>query len=196
MMKEYAALVGSAKSSIDRGFSQVGRNLDPDSTCDRVLMMLAARAVAVGNALVLLAQNSLTNEALPLLRSLLEISAAMRWIAAGDCDKRAFELLEESKKSDWAGLWQTSRLRQRMREAAFPRALEERVLLFCYDHLHGNAQGLPWGHIFLNNANKGISAEELLKIAAVASGHVVKALDVRWPGRFEGAEELWEKAKV
>src|SRR6185369_12407139 len=65
MMKEYAALVGHAKSSIDRGFSQVGRELDADGTADRVLMLLAARAVAVGNALVLLAQNSLPNEALP-----------------------------------------------------------------------------------------------------------------------------------
>jgi hypothetical protein len=194
--KEYAALISSAKAAIDNGFSRVGKRLDPANASQRALMLLASRAVAIGNALVVLAQQSLANEALPLLRSLLEISVTMRWIAAADGDRRAQEALEEGQKSDWAGLWQTSRLRQRMREYGFPENLQERVQMFCYDHLHGNAQGLPWGHVFEDNKNPGISADELLKIAAFASGHVVKALEVRWPGQFEGAEQLWEKAKV
>lgn len=159
-------------------------------------MLLASRAVAIGNALVLLAQNSLANEGLPLLRSLLEISVTIRWISQGNSQARAKEFLDESRNADWAGFWQTSRLRQRMGEFGFPESLQERAQMLCYDHLNGNAQGLPWGHIFDDNKNPGVSAEELLKIAAFASGHVVKALEVKWPGHFEGAEQLWEKAKV
>ncbi|MBI3551976.1 MAG: hypothetical protein HY077_05605 [Elusimicrobia bacterium] len=195
MTKEYPALIGRAKTAIDNGFSRVGKKLDAASAADRALMLLASRAVAVANALVLLAQNSLANEAAPLLRSLLEIAAAMRWIAAENSEERAIEALEESETADWAGLWQTDRLLERMRASGFPRDLEDRVGLLCREHLRGNAQGLPWGHKFEHDKGKGISGEELLRIAALASGHAVKALDVRWPGNFEGAEQLWEKAK-
>jgi hypothetical protein len=196
IMKEYAGLISLAKAAIDNGFSRVGKRLDPGSAAQRALMLLASRAVAIGNSLVLLAQNSLPNEGLPLLRSLLEISMTMRWIAQEDSEARAKAVMDESRDADWAGLWQTGRLRQRMGEFGFPDSLNERVPMFCYDHLHANAQGLPWGHVFDDNKNPGVSADELLKIAAFASGHVVKALEVKWPGQFEGAEQLWEKVKV
>lgn len=189
-----AALIARAKAVADNGFSRLGGKLDLDSASQGALMLLATRAAALGNALVLLAQHSLPNEALPLLRSLLEIAAAMRWIVQENTEARARAVLEQAKEADWADLWDTKRLRARLRAAGFPPAFEDRIMMFCYDHVFGNAQGLPWGHVFESNKNPGISSEELLRMSAVASGHVIKALDVRWPGRFDGAEELWEKA--
>ena len=173
MINDYASLISRAKAVIDNGFSRVGKNLDVADPVDRALMLLASRAVAIGNALVLLAQHSLANEALPLLRSLLEIAAAIRWIVQDDSARRARTFLDESRGAEWDNLWNTGRLKERMRELGFPRRLEERSAMFCYDHLHGNAQGLPWGHVFKENGEAGITAEELLKIAAFLSGHVV-----------------------
>ncbi len=194
-MKEYAKLVGLAKSAVDNGFSRVGKSLDKGSPVDEALMLLSARAVAVGNAIVVLAQESLSNEALPLLRSLFELAAAMRWLVAEDREKRAREVLAEARASDWEMLWKTSRLKERLPLLELADGDARRALGLCVDFMCANTQGLPWGHVFEGNKETGVTSAELLRLAAIASGHVVKALDARWPGKFEGAEQLWEKAK-
>jgi hypothetical protein len=190
-MRDYAKLVGLAKSSIDNGFSRAGKSLRGGDPADAALMLLAARVVAIGNALVLLAQNDLANEGLPMLRSLLELAACARWICGKDAEKRAELVLKELSDARWKSLWSETRIGELGLLKEDARLLDEA----CARHLRGNAQGLPWGHVFDGNKEPGFSADDLLRIAAVASGHVVKALDARWPGKFEGAEQLWEKAK-
>ena len=165
-MKKYTELLGYAKAHIDHGFSQVGKKLAPADPAQRALMLLASRSVAVGNALMLLALNHHANEGLPLLRSLLQLAVEMRWIAAGDGAVRAREFFEGHKDVDWERFWSTSRLRERMHQLGFQKSLEERTLLSCYDHLHANAQGLPWGHVFEDNAQKGASGDDVLRTAA------------------------------
>ena len=83
-----------------------------------------------------------------------------------------------------------------MHQLGFQKSLEERTLLSCYDHLHANAQGLPWGHVFEDNAQKGASGDDVLRTAAAIMGHVLKALELHWPGKFNGAEHLWEKTEM
>ena len=190
----YVQLLGLAKSRIDHGFSQVGRRLSPADAAQRALMMLASRAVAISNALMLLALNNHANEGLPLLRSLLQLAVEMRWIAEKEGGKRAEEFFEHHRDADWDKLWSTGRLRERMRHLGFQKSLEERALMSCYDHLHANAQGLPWGHVFADNAQKGVTAEEALRSACAIMGHVIKALDLHWPGMFPEAEQWWEKS--
>jgi hypothetical protein len=193
--KDYAALVGLAKSAIDNGFSRVGKTLNSSSRCERALMLLSARAVAIGNAIVILVQQELPNEALPLLRSLVEIAVLTRWIIAEDREARAGSVLKSFSEGTWETLWRDGTLKDRMKEFGFPKDVEEKILRLCRDHLNGGAQGLPWAHVFEDNKHAGMSGEETLQLAAYAAGHVVKALDARWPGKFEGAENMWEKAK-
>lgn len=191
-MKELVSLVGSAKSVIDNGFSRVGRELDGRSAADRALMLLAARAVSAANALILLATNSHANEALPVLRSLIDLALNARWIAAADSDARAEAFLAERETDDWGRAWDGSALASRARAAGLPEGL---ALAAPYGaHLHANAQGLPWGHV-LGEARPGVGAEELLGAAAAAMGHVVTALEARWPGNFEGAEKLLQHSR-
>src|SRR5205807_1236759 len=83
-MKKYTEMLGLAKARIDHGFSQVGKRLAADDPAQRALMMLASRAVAVSNALMLLALNNHANEGLPLLRSLLQLAVEARWIDEKD----------------------------------------------------------------------------------------------------------------
>ncbi len=194
--ERYVQLLGLAKSRIDNGFSQVGRRLSSTDVTQRALMMLASRCVAVSNALMLLALNNHANEGLPLLRSLLQLAVEMRWIAEKDGEKRAREFFEHHRDADWDRLWSTPRLRERMKHLGFQSALEERALMSCYDHLHANAQGLPWGHVFAGNAEKGVSSEEALRAACGIMGHVIKALDLHWPGMFPEAEQWWDKTEM
>lgn len=196
-MKQYTELLGLAKARIDNGFSQVGKGkkLAEADAAHRALMLLASRAVAVSNALMLLAMNNHANEALPLLRSLLQLAVEARWIAEKDHTARAKEFFTHQADADWERFWSRERLLKRMTHLGFQKTLEERALLSCYDHVHANAQGLPWGHVFSENAQKGVTGEEALRSAAAIMGHVVKALDLHWPGNFEGAEQLWEKTQ-
>ena len=195
-MKAYLELVGLAKSKIDNGFSQVGKKLAADDPVHRALMLLAGRCVSIANGLMILALNNHANESLPMLRSLLQLAVEMRWIAEKDSAPRALAFLSRAKDSEWTAFWDEKQLVERMRALGFQKALEERALLSCYDHVHANAQGLPWGHVFSENAHKGLTGEDSLRSASAIMGHVVKALDQRWPGAFPDAEHFWRKTEM
>lgn len=193
-MKDSIKLIGAAKARVDNGFSRVGRALNPADPVDRALMLLASRCIALANAALLLGMNDHPNEGLPLLRSLLEMAAHMRWIACQDGAERAARFFKEHEKPEWEGLWPASRLKERSRVLGLPAAAQDKILKSCRDHVRANAAGLPWGHLFKENAGKGIGAEEYLDAAAVLMGHVVKSLDLRWPGNFPAAE--WENERM
>lgn len=166
-IKEKVRLLGLAKAGIDKGFSRVGKTLDAADPAQSVLMLLASRAVAISDALALLAMHHHANEALPILRSLLGIAAEMLWIAEAESGARARKFREQNNAEidlPWQKLDQGISWR---------------------NHVYSNASGLPWGHVFSENNGKGISAEDLLKTAIAVMGQVLKALDQHWPGQFE-----------
>jgi hypothetical protein len=192
MTKELVAVVGKAKSSIDTGFSQVGKSLKSGDEVAKALMILAARAVAKANALALLAEHSHANEALPILRSLLETAVQMRWISAKDSARRAGDVLGEREKATWQEIWDDARVKVRAQELGFWDERLSRVLSSCREHLHANAAGLPWGHLYAEK-DGGVPPDEVLRATAALMGHAVKALDETWPGKFPGAEEMWRR---
>lgn len=191
--QELIARIGLAKARIDNGFSQVGRALDAGDPAGQALLRLSARAIAMANALALLCRNNHATEALPLLRSLVEIGARMRWVAQEDGAVRAAELAEESRNPDWESWWSSPRLKARMEALGFPRWLSERALFSCYDFVHGNAQGLPWSHKLAQESGAGGAPEDVLRAASAALAQALRALERHWPGRFQGAEETWEE---
>ena len=79
-MKELIALAGLAKTRVDAGFSRVGRKLSAAHATERALMILAARAIAQGNAVMALCERGLANESLPIMRGLAEACLAMRCV--------------------------------------------------------------------------------------------------------------------
>ena len=190
-MTESIRRIGLAKTVVDRGFSAVGPKLDPADPQVRVLMLLSCRAVAVANAVMILARHNHACEALPLLRSLLELAAHARWVAQEDGARRAREFLAEQESPRWDGLWPESRLARRGSTVGMPAELGERVQGWCRAHMLGNASGLPWAHVFSGSEAPTVSSEEALSAAAQLMAEVVKALDGRWPGDFplEGLQE-------
>lgn len=192
-MNELISVVGRAKVRVDAGFSKVGRHFKSPSPADKAALVLSARAISAANALAALCERGHANEALPLLRAVAEWSLALRWTCAADSDVRAAAVFAELD-APWDGVWPAARLRERA--AAFkvaPDALS--LALESAPHFsRGNAQGLPWGHAAAESCLSGKTPAEILSACAVFLGHVLAALDGRWPGEFPGAEELWTGA--
>jgi hypothetical protein len=190
-MKEPIRYLGQAKTIVDRGFSAVGSRFDPKDMAARALTLLACRTVALANAVMVLAQNNHAHEALPLLRSLLELTVHARWIAQAESALRAEEFLHENKAPAWEGLWPRERLLVRCGAVGLPIELSERVLGWCAAHVRGNAAGLPWAHVFCDADQEKVAAEEVLTVAGRLMAELVKALDARWPGKFplDGLQE-------
>ena len=195
-MKDLIALTGLAKMRVDAGFSRVGRHLSASDPADRALMIMAARAIAQANAVTVLSERGLANEALPILRGIAEICLMMRWVSEKESTPRAIEALGDLQDPDWETLWPSARLRERAKAYAVPGEILEAVLGSAADFARGSAQGLPWGHLFAEATRPGGRAEEVLRATAVFLGHALKALDGRWPGEFPGAEEMWMGATM
>lgn len=195
-MNELIKTVGLAKARVDAGFSRVGRRLKADDPADRALMLLAARAVSTGNALMLLCRDGHANEALPLLRALADFSSSMRWIAAAETGPRARAALAELDAPRWEGLWPDARLKERAEDFGVPVWAAAAALGSAPDFSRGNAAGLPWGHVFADGNLPGRKAEETLAAAAVWLALALEALDRRWPGDFPGAAEMRDAAQI
>jgi hypothetical protein len=195
-MKELIKTVGLAKVRVDAGFSRVGRRLKADDPADRALMTLAARAVSAGNALTILCREGHANESLPLLRAVADFAAAMRWIAAADTAARAATALAELDAPRWEKLWADARLKERAEDFGVPVWAALAALGSAPDFARGNAQGLPWGHVFADGTLPGRKPEEILAAAAVWLALALEALDRRWPGDFPGAAEMRDAAQI
>ncbi len=193
-MKELVGLVGQAKARMDAGFSRVGRTLAAADPAQRALMLLASRCAAIGNAVLVLAQHQHGNEALPLVRSLFELALRMRLIARDAAAAPA--VLAELQSGDFRDAWERRRLEGWMEDFGVPEAARVRTAVLFREHALSNALGLPWGHVFADNGGRGLSSEEVLKLAALALGQALKALEIRWPGSFEGAEQILEQATL
>lgn len=179
-MKDHIALVGLVKAKVDNGFSQAGKQMRSVDPVDRALMLLAARSIALGNALCVLAQNNHSNEALPLLRSLWELAARAKWVSERDSGDRAKALLREAWEDDWSSFWKDSRGEAKD---------------WLREHLNANAAGLPWGHLFQEHHAKGLSGPQVLERAVVALAQLLEALESVWPGKFEGSKDVLSKLK-
>lgn len=190
--------VGLAKSKVDHGFSEVGRELRADDPAQRALTTLAARSIALANALVVLVQHDHANEAIPLLRSLVGAAAEMRWIADGSSESRARAFLSDSGGSG-EPLWSGAALRERLARYGFSARARE-ALGWDRAHWRANAQGLPWGHVFADREGdppspEPVAPEALLEAAVESLGQALFALHQLWPASFEGSEELRQKVK-
>jgi hypothetical protein len=195
-MNEPIKTVGLAKSRVDAGFSRVGRRLKAGDPADRALMILAARAVSSGNALTLLCRDGHANEALPLLRGIAEFALTMRWIAAADTLARASVALSDLDSPRWENVWPDARAKELAESFGVPVWAMLPALSSAPDFARGNAQGLPWGHVFAEGLLPGRKAPEILAAAAVWLALALEALDRRWPGDFPGAAEMRDAAQI
>lgn len=193
-MQETIETIGRAKALIDAGMCRVGPGLVPTERGDALLAGGAGRALALADCVTRLCRHDHPGEALVLLRQLAETAVLLRWLrpAQEGGARRVEEAVSEGREPEWDGLWSSDRFRARAREAGVREEEVESILRLCADFARGGSTGAPWSHVFAENHHRPVEAERVLRLAARMMGHVLKALDTRWPGSFPAGDASWE----
>lgn len=192
-------LIDKAKSLIDEGFDKIGRSIHNPSLLDRYLIASTYKAIRFCDAIILLSANEFTDESLPILRSLIEHSINMRWIVNKNSEERLKDYMADLQGKSFGAPWTNINLYDRMKEIGFK---DKDYFDFCvkvtYSYAHVNASSLKWGEVFTHPqlSTQGWSPDALLVVIAQMLGHIMKALDTQFVGKFNRYNEIWNEIKV
>jgi len=177
----------------------LGRSIKNPSLLDRYLLAATYKTIRFCEAITVLCENGLTDEALSVLRSFIENTINMRWIINKDSDKRLKQYLNDLGDKGFGAPWTDVNLHDRMYEIGFK---DKTYFDFCvkltYSHAHANASSLRWNEVF---DDPRLSKEKwtpgsLYVVVAQMLGHVLKALDSHFTGNFKGYDDIWNQIKV
>jgi len=198
-MNKYLTLIETSKQYIDQGFDCFHREIQTKDKIGLFLVLSTIRAVRLSDAIVHLSKASFTSESLPTLRSLIETAVNMRWIMNKDTEKRLKEYYANLDKNKWFGdRWTTMNLKDRMKEIDSKDKSElyyDLVVKFCHDYIHGSAGTLPYRHLIPKVSETFMSADVIYTITSQMLGHVLKALNEYWPGKFNSYKVIWKTIK-
>ncbi len=187
-MESLIRRVGAFKAAFDNGFSRVGPELKADDRAAAWLTAAAGRCCRLADAVALLCKEQHADEALPLLRALGEVAAAMGWIAADPTGQRLLQEESRLREPDWKASLDGGMLRSRLTASGLPAAeAEEWIEAFKRHfrrHLQAGASGMPWSHVFGRGVENGEPPEDVLAWTARLLQHALSALNARWPGAF------------
>ncbi len=190
-ISRHAEVLAFAKATVDNGLSRLGRRLDPRSPVDAALVFLAARALALADAVFLLAKGGRAAESAPLCLTVIRFSLSMEEALRPEEAARVRAWIEKSSESGWEGLWEG--LGRDMEKAGYSERALSAARRAKRAFLRGNARALPWIHVFEEEGGGEMSPEDVMLSALEALGRAVEALEARWPGSFSGAREMREK---
>lgn len=192
-------LVQKAKQFIDDGFDKLGRTINNPSILDRYLLAATYKAVRFCESISILCKNGMTDEALPILRSLIEHSMNMRWIANKDSKIRLKQYMNDLGKKGFGAPWTNKNLVERMEEVGFKsRDYFDFCVKLTYSYAHVNASSLKWDEVFDDPrlSKEKWSPDSLYVVVAQMLGHVLKALDTHFTGKFSGYDDIWKQISV
>jgi len=195
-MNSYLTLIQKAKNEIDKGFDRLERKV-AKRPIEIFLVTSTIRAIRLTDAIIELCKRNFTDESLPILRSLIETAVNMRWIMNAGAERRLEDYFFQLGEGNWfGGYWADRKLFDRMSEIGFSRRYYDWVVKFCHDYTHGNARSLPYGLIIPEAKRKEpMSPEAIYVIVAQMLGHVLKALDDHWSGKFSSYQKIWKEIK-
>lgn len=199
-MNKYLTLIQKSKEYIDQGFDTFQRQLQIKDQLGGFLVLCTFRTTGLSDAIVHLCKAGFTDESLPILRSLIETAVNMRWIMNKDTKERLKQYYANLDKNKWYGeRWTRGSLRDRMKEIGFKGKLEayyDLVVKFCHDYTHGGARTLPHRRLIPKTPKKTLmSASPIYAITSQMLGHVLKALNEHWPGKFDSYTLIWKAIK-
>jgi len=198
-MNKYLVLIQKSKEYIDQGFDAFARKIQTEDRIGGFLVLCTIRAAGLSDAIVHLCKAGFTNESLPILRSLIETAVNMRWIMNKDTEERLKQYYANLAEDKWYGQpWTSVNLRRRMKEIGFKGKLEsyyDLVVKFCHDYTHGGARTLPYRRLIPKTTKPSMSAGAIYAITSQMLGHVLKALNDYWPGKFDSYKVIWKAIK-
>lgn len=198
-MSKYRKLVNSAIQIIDGGFDKMDRSIVNPSLLDRYLVAASIKAIRLSNAITILCEHGSTDEALSILRTLIEHSVNMRWIVEKDTQTRLKMYFGDLGEIGFGKAWATEKLPDRMKNIGFnSHDYFDYCVKLTYSYAHANASSLRWGEVFDHPklSKDSWSPDALYQVVIQMLGHVIKALNTRYPDKFLGYEELWKQVKV
>ena len=198
-MTKSEKLIHEAREMIDDGFDSMGRSIKNPSMLDRYLVAATSKAVRFSDAILVLCNNKLTDEAFPVLRSLIEHSINMRWITQKDSTKRLREYMNDFSEKGFGAPWTDKKLDERMEEVGFgDRDYYDFCVKITYSYAHVNASSLKWSEVIDHPqlSKERWSPDAIYQVVVQMLGHVMKALDSRFEGHFSGYNAIWKQIKV
>ncbi|MBA7633665.1 hypothetical protein ES703_41236 [subsurface metagenome] len=198
-MNKYLDLIQKSKEYIDQGFDTFHRQLQIKDQIGGFLVLCTFRAAGLSDAIVHLCKAGFTDESLPILRSLIETAVNMRWIMNKNREERLKQYYANLAENKWYGEpWTSVNLRDRMKEIGFKGKLElyyDLVVKFCHDYTHGGARTLPRRRLIPKARKTLMSAGAIYAVTSQMLGHVLKALNDHWPGKFDSYKLIWKAIK-
>lgn len=198
-MSKHRVLAQKALNLIDAGFDQMDRKINNVSLLDRYLVAASMKAVRLADTILFLGDHGVTDEAFPVLRSLVEHSINMRWITEENTKLRLKLYMGDLGKVGFGTSWANKTLDKRMEEVGFgDRDYYDFCVKLTYSYAHVNASSLKWGEVFDDPrlSKNRWTPDALYSIVAQMLGHVMKALDSRYEGLFDKYNELWKQIRV
>jgi hypothetical protein len=184
-------LAEQSRRDINLGFGEMGNRVNNPTELDVFLFAGARRALSFASAITLLCQSGYTEEAAILTRSLIELAVNMRWIQFADTDKRLEAFFHDFKKRKVGEAWAKD-LRKRMIEIGMHEYYYNWTIKFLSGIVHTNASSLVYDGVLVEAAGSKLSESAVLVLAVQMMGHVLYALNERYPNHFSGYDELWE----
>lgn len=198
-MNKYLDLIQKSKDYIDQGFDAFQRQIKTEDRIGGFLVLCTLRAAGLSDAIVHLCKAGFTDESLPILRSLVETAVNMRWIMNESTEERLKQYYTNLAEDKWYGeRWTSVNLKERMKEIGFKGKLEsyyDLVVKFCHDYTHGGVRTLPRRRLIPKTRKTLMSAGAIYPITSQMLGHVLKALNDHWPGKFDSYKVIWKAIK-
>lgn len=116
----------------------------------------------------------MSDETIPILRSLIENSINFRWIVNKDTRKRLSDYLDDLVKPGFGEKWACLDLYSRMKELGFQRSYYDFVVRYTYSHSHGNAKSIFSIH---HIEQKPFDEESICAVVAQMLGHILRGLE-------------------
>lgn len=198
-MSNHRDLVEKAIELINAGFDQMNRKIENASLLDRYLVAAGMKAMRLADTILFLGDHGVTDEAFPVLRSLVEHAINMRWITEEDTEQRLKMYMGDLGKAKFGISWANKSLDKRMEDVGFgDRNYYDFCVKLTYSYAHINASSLRWGEVFDDprlRKNRW-TPDALYSVVAQMLGHVMKALESRYEGHFDKYNNLWKQIKV
>lgn len=198
-MNKYLTLIEKAKQYIDQGFDSFEREIQTKDKIGLFLVLSTIRAARLSDAIIHLCKADFTNESLPILRSLIETAVNIRWIMNKDTEERLKQYYANLAEDKWYGKpWTSVNLKDRMKEIGFKDKFQlyyNLVVKFCHDYTHGGVGTLPYRRLVPKATRTSMSADAIYAVTSQMLGHVLKALNDYWSGKFNSYKVIWKAIK-
>lgn len=195
----YKELLENSVKSIFDDFEKMGGNIKNPTLVDRYLIAATYKAIRLTNSLILLCENGKSEDALIILRSLIEHAVNMRWITTKDTRDRIKIYVNDISDKGFGAPWSDLNLFDRMKQIGFE---DKDYFDFCvkltYSYAHVNALSLRWGEVYDDPRLKDDDwpPNAIYQVAAQMTGHVMFALHSNYKEYFKDYDDLWKKIPV